>query len=67
MRQTIYIGKEGRVMVEFLLIVDKETGKSLQILRQFSDYIVIEDAIELSEVKARSIGKVIRNWMKANK
>jgi len=54
-------------VVEFLLVMDKETGKSLQILRQSSDYIVIEDAIELSEVKARSIGKVIRNWMKANK
>lgn len=50
----------------YLLIKDIQTGKSLQILGEPFDtnYTIIKDILEITNVKERSIEKVIRNWMK---
>ena len=53
-------------MIEYLLVKDVQTGRSLQILRQPPDthYIVINNITELADIRKQSIGKVIRGWMK---
>ena len=53
-------------MIEYLLIKDMVTGRSLQVLREPPDthYTVIEDSIELADVRKQSIGKIIRDWMR---
>ena len=52
--------------MEYLLVKDTETGKTLLVLRQSlaPTYIVLDNNTEPVEVKKRSIGKVIRSWMK---
>ena len=52
--------------MEYLLVKDTETGKTLLVLGQSltPTYIVLDDTTEPVEVKKRSIGKVIRSWMK---
>ena len=53
-------------MIEYLLIKDTQTGKTLQVLRESLEvsYTVIEDSTEVTIVKKQSVGKAIRNWMK---
>lgn len=53
-------------MMEYLLVKDMSTGKSLQILGQppNTHYIVIDNVIDLASVKKQSLGKIIRDWMK---
>ena len=52
--------------MEYLLVKDTETGKTLLVLRQSlaPTYTVFDNNTEPVEVKKRSIGKVIRSWMK---
>lgn len=54
--------------MEYLLVRDNQTGKTLQILRHLPNpnYTVIQD-MAVEDVKRVSIGKVIRNWMKDRK
>ena len=52
--------------MEYLLVKDTETGKTLLVSRRSlaPTYLVVYDTTEPVEVKKRSIGKVIRSWMK---
>jgi len=52
--------------MEYLLVKDTETGKTLLVSRQSlaPTYLVVYDTTEPVKVKKRSIGKVIRSWMK---
>jgi len=52
--------------MEYLWVKDTETGKTLLVLRQSlaPTYTVFDNNTEPVEVKKRSIGKVIRSWMK---
>jgi len=52
--------------MEYLLVKDTETGKTLLVLRQSlaPTYTVFDNNTEPVEFKKRSIGKVIRSWMK---
>jgi len=52
--------------MEYLLVKDTETGKTLLVSRQSlaPTYLVVYDTTEPVEVKKRFIGKVIRSWMK---
>lgn len=55
-------------MIEFMSIKDNETGRTLQVSRQIGSYqypyMVVSDGLKAEEVQKRSIGKVIRTWMK---
>ncbi len=56
-------------MREYLIIRDTITGKVLQVLKSSPDidYIIITDIADPAVVKRRSVGKVIRTWMKGVK
>lgn len=52
--------------MEYLLIKDTQSDKSPQILRESpSDpYIVFEDRLEPTVVRAKSIKRTMRSWMR---
>ena len=52
--------------MEFMVIRDTITGKELRVTQPSprSDWLVEENNGELKEVRKRSVGKVIRTWMK---
>ena len=52
--------------MEFMVIRDTITGEELRVAQPSpeSDWLVEENNGELKEVRKRSVGKVIRTWMK---
>ena len=52
--------------MEFMVIRDTITGEELRVAQPSpeSDWLVEENDEELKEVRKRSVGKVIRTWMK---
>ena len=52
--------------MEFMVIRDTITGEELRVTQPSpgSDWLVEENDGELKEVRKRSVGKVIRTWMK---
>ena len=52
--------------MEFMVVRDTITGEELRVAQPSpeSDWLVEENDEELKEVRKRSVGKVIRTWMK---